>query len=142
MFATPEDRTFWEQLLRNEAYDAQATSFSMSLLKFLHAEYRPIAARWSTPAERHQLWQEAYLSGHALPHLILQIENELLRHRVANSATAAIAAPAASAASAPIFHATAQRIFEQKRKESQAAADATAAAQAEIEAKGAAPPEV
>jgi len=103
IYACEADHNFWEQLLRAHA-DAPPTApvgFTMSLFRFFHSEYDNIAQVYRSTEARHELWKAACTSRCQLQIVVLQIGQELAKHKAAGE---------------KVFKRLAQQVYEQQCK--------------------------
>jgi len=103
IYACEEDHAFWERLLRAHADDhpTAPVGFTMSLFRFFHTEYDNIAQVYRSTEARHELWKAACTSRCQLQIVVLQIGQELARHKAAGE---------------KVFKRLAQQVYEQQCK--------------------------
>jgi hypothetical protein len=116
IYACEADHAFWERLLRAHADDPPTApvGFTMSLFRFFHTEYDNIAQVYRSTEARHELWKAACTSRCQLQIVVLQIGQELARHKAAGE---------------KVFKRLAQQVYEQQlSSEGRASADGHAKA--------------
>ena len=82
LFQNPADHQFWINVLMQHAPLSSADSssvtspaFSLSLLRFLHAEHESIQSVYRTTESLHALWTEVYHMNVRLPLVVVHIGN-------------------------------------------------------------------
>jgi hypothetical protein len=116
IYACEADHNFWEQLLRAQADDSATApvGFTMSLFRFFHTEYDNIAQVYRSTEARHELWKAACTSRCQLQIVVLQIGQELAKHKAVGE---------------KVFKRLAQQVYEQQlSSEGRASADGHAKA--------------
>jgi len=101
IYACEADHNFWEQLLRAHAVapPTAPVGFTMSLFRFFHSEYDNIAQVYRSTEARHELWKAACTSRCQLQIVVLQIGQELAKHKAAGE---------------KVFKRRAQQVYEQQ----------------------------